>query len=610
MKDLYIILCLLISCVLFGQTGIGTYLINPNSALHIDTPQKDKGLIIPRLTTVERDALKLTNIDNGLAIYNIDENCVNYWNKLENKWSSVCGNLGKSEFKIEDCSEIKLHGQYLSGMPLNANSHYIMVTVQVDKPGVYSITALPEVDNGYYFATKGEYLGVGKVVIKIPAMGVPNKFQTDKFSIKLNSLEGTSNCNFNVEVENSNVKPNYKMVCNSINVHGIYKMDKVLDIGHKLVVTLNVKPEAVGSTYIIESDEVDGISFYGKGKLTATTQVVELYGRGIPNTTDVKKLRIRSNSIDTNAGVCYVEVKITIPKKKLLIVGDTKLGNAYDFANTNAAVNQMINKDTNFGILSTSTFSFEGWDNIKKVGNNVDLTGDLLGNSPFDIVIIQEQASLNDSQIEQLYTYLTRKGVVLIFSGNLNMSKVFEKLTSSSNLVSSMINKAGSNYKFSTINDKVLNGPFGDIRGKYWGANGPVFRIEDLVTSDFFVYTDATDHSVPITLPPDPTNPNEDTPVTDPDETNNQGTAGFTSLRQNGYYFLWVGEGGFNDSSNATNSLSSAFLLDSNKKPISKDNYGHSVKRNVSNSIFTANAVAWAIYQSDVNGINSNKYNK
>lgn len=608
MKNFYITICLLITCVFFGQTGINANLVNPNAALQVEAPLKDKGVIIPRLKTVERDALIMTNADNGLAIYNVDENCVNYWNKLEGKWSSVCGNLGKSEFKIDNCADIKVYGQYLSGMPLNGNEHYLILSLQVTKPGIYSITALPDVDNGYYFSTKGEYLGVGKVVIKVPAMGIPNKFQIDKFTIKLNGLSDTNSCTFNMEVENSSVKPNYKMICGSIVSQGIYKMDKALTAEHKISIGLSVKPEAIGSTYIIQSEEVDGISFYGTGKLTSTNQTVTLSGKGIPNTTDVKKLRIRSNSVDTSVGICYAEVKITIPKKKLLIIGDTKSTNAYDFANTSAAVNQMINKDTNFGLLATSTVSFEGWESIKKVGNNADLTADLLGTSPFDIVVVQEQAALSDLQIEQLYSYLSKKGVVLMFNANLAMEKVFEKLTSNKNLVSSLINKAGSSYKFSTINDKILNGPFGDIRGKYWGANGPVFRVEQLVTSDFFVYTDATDQSVPIVLPPDPLNPDVDIPTSDPNETNNQGTPGNTALRQNGYYFLWVGEGGFNDSSNSTSNLSSAFLVDVNKKPIAKDNYGHTVTRSVSNSIFTANAIAWAIYQSDVDGINSNKY--
>ncbi|SHM53748.1 hypothetical protein [Myroides odoratimimus] len=610
MRNFYIAICLLITYIVLGQTGINTHQINPNAALHIEAPLKDKGIIIPRLTTLERDALKLTDLDNGLGIYNIDENCLNYWNKLENKWSSVCGNLGNSEFKLENCTDIKVYGQYLSGMPLNGNTHYLMVPVVVSKPGVYSITALPEGDNGYYYFTKAEYIGVGKVLVKVPAMGVPNKFQTDKFTVKLNGLDNVNGCTFNVEVENSSVKPNYKMVCGSIITSGIYKMDKALTAEHKLSITLDVKPEAIGASYIIESEEVDGISFYGTGKLTATTQTVELIGRGMPNTTDVKKLRIRSNSIDTSVSICHAEVRVTLPKKKLLIVGDTKLANAYDFANGSAAVNQLITKDTNFGLLTTSTVFFEGWQSIKKVGNNADLATDLLGASPFDIVVVQEEALLSDTQVEQLYTYLTKKGVVLMFTGKLSMVKIFEKLTSSSNLVPSLINKAGSSYKLSTVNNKILNGPFGDIRGKYWGANGPAFRIEELVTSDFLVYSDATDQSVPVVSPSDPENPGGEEPTTDPNETTNQGTPGYTGLHQNGYYFVWAGEGGFNDSSTLTSNLSSPFLLDANKKPIARDNFGHNIKRSVSNSIFTANAIAWAIYQSDVDGINSNKQAK
>ena len=58
------------SCSVFAQDGIGTPKPDPSALL--DVSSKTKGLLMPRLTSLERDAISLPA--NGLMIYNTTTN--------------------------------------------------------------------------------------------------------------------------------------------------------------------------------------------------------------------------------------------------------------------------------------------------------------------------------------------------------------------------------------------------------------------------------------------------------------------------------------------------------------------------------------------------------
>lgn len=87
------LLFLLLSCVvisLFGQSGVG---INPtgapaNSSAGLDVDFNNKGMLVPRLTDAERNAI--SNPANGLLIFNISTNCFNFYRS--NLWYELCGN--------------------------------------------------------------------------------------------------------------------------------------------------------------------------------------------------------------------------------------------------------------------------------------------------------------------------------------------------------------------------------------------------------------------------------------------------------------------------------------------------------------------------------------
>lgn len=68
MKNIYVLICFLLISLGYAQVGIGTYDPNPNSAL--DVTSTTKGVIFPRLTIAQRNAI--VSPLNGLFIYQTD----------------------------------------------------------------------------------------------------------------------------------------------------------------------------------------------------------------------------------------------------------------------------------------------------------------------------------------------------------------------------------------------------------------------------------------------------------------------------------------------------------------------------------------------------------
>lgn len=79
-----IILCLLVVFTyqfVMGQqnVGVGTLTPNPNAVLEIES--NDKGLLIPRLTSAQRNifGLGLTNTENSMLVYDVNDSIFYYW---------------------------------------------------------------------------------------------------------------------------------------------------------------------------------------------------------------------------------------------------------------------------------------------------------------------------------------------------------------------------------------------------------------------------------------------------------------------------------------------------------------------------------------------------
>jgi len=119
---------LLIVLTVNAQVGIGTNTPHPKAALEIRST--DKGVLFPRKTTAQRDAID--NPPSGLHIYNADEECLNYYSGLFHTWIGYCDEVKKFvTIKISaNASAVDFYNVYAKNYPGTTN---FIVMVQ---PGV------------------------------------------------------------------------------------------------------------------------------------------------------------------------------------------------------------------------------------------------------------------------------------------------------------------------------------------------------------------------------------------------------------------------------------------------------------------------------------------
>lgn len=82
---------LLLGCSQFtfaqGSVGVGTS--NPDASAVLDVVSTSKGVLLPRLTVAQRDAI--VSPKNGLIVYNSSDSKFNYWDGA--KWEEVGGGI-------------------------------------------------------------------------------------------------------------------------------------------------------------------------------------------------------------------------------------------------------------------------------------------------------------------------------------------------------------------------------------------------------------------------------------------------------------------------------------------------------------------------------------
>ncbi|MEF9479994.1 hypothetical protein OWR28_21825 [Chryseobacterium sp. 1B4] len=295
-----------------GAVGINTTTPNTNSVLDVVSGNNNKGVLIPRLTEAQRNAIVMnTAKDDGLTIYNITEDCINYWSLADNEWKSVCGQMGKAVFTV-DCSSTKAMGTYVQTKELTA-SNYLSVSVNVTKIGNYTITGTTT--NGYNFYGTGVFLSTGTQTIQVPGQGAPAAIQVDTVGLNANGTDVS--CTPAVTVNVLSPAGIYTMSCGSAAVNGVYKVGTALTASNTITLPVNVT--ALGS-YTVTTNTVDGISFSGSGTFTSTgNQNITLSGTGTPTSTSVKTMTITSDSQGGVSTTCSVNVVVVIPKKRFSI---------------------------------------------------------------------------------------------------------------------------------------------------------------------------------------------------------------------------------------------------------------------------------------------------
>lgn len=322
-KKILLFALLLLGLYSYGQVGIGTE--TPFERAMLDVKAKDKGVLIPAMTTADRDAIQ--PLKNGLTVFNVDELCYNYYRNPATGWLSLCGAYPPAEVIITDdqCSLKELKGIYREEGTLSPTDHYIAVEVTVTRPGTYEMFAealTPSVDedgnpagfksNGYNFRASGTFPQEGTYTVVLRGEGKPKQGHSDPevmdgAVIEVNGKATT--CTVQIPVLPGDV--DYKLDCTDPSVKGKYMVAIDLD-SETNVIELPVNVKSVGA-WEITANTVNGYTFKGEGVFSALgDQVITLEGSGAPIeytgvTGDL--FTLSTNSMTSNSCQVYVMIE-------------------------------------------------------------------------------------------------------------------------------------------------------------------------------------------------------------------------------------------------------------------------------------------------------------
>jgi hypothetical protein len=272
--------------------------LNDFAILDLDSSQK--GFLLPRMTTAQRNAIEVDKLkDQGLAIFNITTDCMEYYNSYIETWVSLCGDTLPAEITIlpSQCSEIKVVGEYYQNHELES-SNGVIVKVTTSKAGAYHIIARST--NGYSFEAKGRFPSTGTFTVFLKGDGKPkvgydvnNSGQPlvkgDKLSIEINNKP--ISCEVYVFVNKD--MPIYKIT--ATDVKGRYFTAENVTGEEKINVTVNV--ERVGR-WIMNTDDLTGVRFSGEGVFSSTgIQTIALSSTGKTNKAGDNEVTITTNSL-------------------------------------------------------------------------------------------------------------------------------------------------------------------------------------------------------------------------------------------------------------------------------------------------------------------------
>jgi type II secretory pathway pseudopilin PulG len=593
-----------------------------------------RGISFPRVKLVSRDSLMPmysyvgpdvpTALDakrhRGLLVYNLFDSQAKdleegfyYWDG--SAWTPLQKGQGNAVFEM-DCTPgtgWQVQGQYIQGKELTT-SNAIRLKLDVTRKGVYSI--LFESNNGYYFTASGIFDAPGSYHIYALGQGTPLAVDTN--TLVVSTPNDDTPCT-NIGVRVLPPTATFTFNCSTATVKGVYKLNTPLD--HTNYIDLIVNVTNTGS-YEFTTNEVDGISFYAAGNFTSNgTHHVFLQGSGSPTNTKVKTMTITGTSYPQGATSCDIKVVACFKKKVYAAIGSYNYGYTLGPNETTGLTGsrawEMFSDPRNFGALEESVVKIESVDKQHfkhSVGDNYGtMPGDaegwthmsesdlrnLLLTDPYpDILFIGyynslgwaagDSATLSMKKMAIVKEYLDRGGVAIM---NLQYAPAAAGMIKGIFNVSYIKARQSTGRVFPITgnnDDPIINGPFGNVRGKYWGADvDDVGMLEGVPADQFYIYSQG------------PSECGSGTSIDD----------NYVSMaRHRSLNLFWCGEAAWYATyytpqpyGSGTSTSVSPFSIDpTTHKPITQTHYCE----NVFNSTLFGNVLYWALYEAEYNGIN------
>lgn len=446
---------------------------------------------------------------------------------------------------------------------------------------------------------------------------------TDVLVVTVENMELT------IHVNQKAANLNYTMVCEETVVNGKYREGIPLNDTHYIEVKITSSDDLYGEELEITTETRKGIYFKYQGIMTAhgNEYTIRLQGYGTPTKdlndpfnpdkadgilTRIDNLEIRNNSIADQ--YCYATIVFGYKTKKILAIG-ANASYRYGYQlEPNTGSRAFVDASINFGVAPNSTVTIEQFPDdyatasargnafhIEYMTAGKGMTGEKINYATLqeyltefkpDIILTGQAINFESQAIQAIADFVNNDGVFLMFN------EYYPFASSINNMVSAIVgttvsgvNEALSQSEFiftlpaateANKDDEILNGPFGDLRGKTWATDGYFLHgFSGLPSSDVVVYNTRPDHGDPC------------------------------FFRYTKKPFVFVGDGGF--ISNSKRYIGPIykgmydycpFAINSSYQPIARTNYLRGSTQ-IENSKLFGNILAWAVDFAENHGINS-----
>jgi hypothetical protein len=564
---------------------------NQNFEYYDSTSGVWRSLVVPAMDSSKRDSITTPLV--GETVFNTDEDCLNTFDGT--KWISLCGvvPIPMAVFGIDSCGSIANNGTYVKGTALNS-SNYLSLSVNVTKAGTYMIQATTT--NGYAFTTQGTFVVTGEQTITIPGQGKPiavNITPGDPVTLQFNGTASTVCNSFTIPV----VAPiaAYSISCATEQVNGTYVKGTQLTASNTITMSVNVSDISNGGSWTITTNTMDGISFSGSGTFTAVgTQLVTLVGSGTPNVNTDIPINITANTVSGNA-TCSVTVPITLPAMTYAVIGT----GIYSWASPQRQ-SALANNSTSFsltGVVPIQSFT-QLWSTSTVNTAAGYLTNGYNGKKPDVVLYFAYGATLNATIIAALANYVNAGGVLIfgITDGDVTNTTTLLNVIFGSTWSGTVVGTGtiDNDYLINNLSaDPIINGPFGDLAGRYWGEeNAGTLYVTSLPANSVQVC---------------PANNLYGTANLSPDYS--------VVWYNNSKNFVYFGDSGGTMTGTTFNSLDYTSAYTTTGAPLAKmyglwssGTYGTAANANgsvyVYNSALELNCVSWAVRKAAISGIN------
>ena len=201
--------------------------------------------------------------------------------------TTATGSL-KTDTFTNNCLPSNVSGVFIAGSKLNT-LNYLEVTINVKKPGNYSITTQSK--NGYYFSSTGIFKDSGLNTIKLMGIGTPIAAGVNTFAV---SFGGTT-CTISVTVAPVIIPTAYSFDCSGTKLNGNFFADSAVNNSNNISIAVNVS--SVGS-YSLATDSMNGIIFRSSGTFTSKgNQSITLTAYGKPTVVGTFSYTIAKDTI-------------------------------------------------------------------------------------------------------------------------------------------------------------------------------------------------------------------------------------------------------------------------------------------------------------------------